>query len=198
MAILGLIFIGLLFGILLSSIAVAFVIIRSGGPLKESLFGSDPGRLPAFGGAKRELAPNPEGDKRAGILLEENRVMQRLLDQTRVEREEQIARLKASQAETEALRGQLSERDAGIQELRAALREAQQRHDELFAQLGERGEELARVRTQLKDAVVELDVTTSGASFTTQQIDLLQKERDELAILLDELRSRRQASRPTA
>ena len=198
MAILGLIFIGLLFGVLLSGIAVAFVILRSGGPLKESLFGGDPGRLPAFGNAKREPAPNPEADKRAGILLEENRVMQRLLDQTRVEREEQIARLKAAHTEAEALRGQLAERDASIQELHASLREARQRHDELFTQLGERSEELARARTQLKDAVVELDVTTSGASFTTQQIDLLKQERDELAILLDELRSRRQASRPTA
>lgn len=197
MAILGLIFIGLLFGILLSGIVVVFIVIRSGGPLKESLFG-DNGRLPAFSRAPKEPEVTPEANHRQQILIEENRVMQRLLDQSRVEREEQATSRKKAEGEIEALRGQLADRTSSLQELEEALRQARTRQEELLVELGARSEELARARLELKDAVVALEVTTSGESFTTQQIDLLQKERDELAALLDELRSRRQVSRPLA
>ena len=55
---------------------------------------------------------------------------------------------------------------------------------------------LSTVSLQLKDARTEIDVSESGSSLTTSQIGQLQRERDELAALVDQLRSRRAASQP--
>ena len=63
MAFAGLIFIGLLFGIVLSASVVAFIVIRSGGPLKESLFGDGASR-PAFTGAPVPAVASGETERR--------------------------------------------------------------------------------------------------------------------------------------
>ena len=120
MAYLGLIGIGLLFGLVLSGIGVAFIIMRSGeGPLKESLFGSD-SRAPAFPGASKPAEVAPEADKKIKTLLEELRVTQRLVDQGRVEREQFLNAAKAGKAEIDALRERVAEREAQIESLQAA------------------------------------------------------------------------------
>jgi len=197
MAFAGLIFIGLLFGVILGGSVVAFIVVRAGGPLKESLFGDD-SRKPAFKGAAAAPEATPEADTRVKALLEELRVSQKLLDQGRVEREENAKAARAAADEMAVLRRQLADRDIKVQSLEGSLREATLRVDTTLAQLSERSEELAKVSLQLKDARMELDVSESGSTVTTSQISQLQRERDELAALVEQLRPRRQVSRPFA
>jgi chromosome segregation ATPase len=197
MAFAGLIFIGLLFGVILGGSIVAFIVVRSGGPLKESLFG-DEARKPAFKGKPGPADATPEPDARQKAMAEEMKIMQKLLDQGRVEREQYDKAAKGVAQEMAGLRGQIAERDQRIQELEEAVRDARQRMDDTLAQLGDRTEELAKVSLQLKDARLELDVTNSGSTVTSSQITQLQRERDELAAIVEQLRPRRQASRPFA
>ena len=197
MAFAGLIFIGLLFGIILTAGVVGFVVVRSGGPLKESLFGGGDGKL-AIGKPPASPELTPEADKRNKALLEELRITQKLLDQGRGEREAHEKAVKASAAEMAAVRAQIADRDLRVQALEGSLREAMLRIDNLMTQLSARTEEYATVSLQLKDARMELEVTESGSSVTTSQITQLQRERDELAALVDQLQPRRATSRPFA
>jgi len=197
MAFAGFIFIGLLFGVLLSAIVVGFVVVRSGGPLKESLFGGGDLKLP-FGSPPPAPEIKIEADNRYRALVEDLRVSQKLLDQDRVLREQNAAAAKATAAEIEVLRGQVTDRDARIAGLDTSVREANARIDELLGQLSMRTEELGKVSLQLKDARTELDVSESGSTVTSAQISELQRERDELAALVDSLRPRRTAGQPFA
>jgi hypothetical protein len=197
MAFAGLIFIGLLFGVILGAGVVGFIVVRSGGPLKESLFG-DGARQHAFGGPPKGPAPTPEADNSHKALLEELRITQKLLDQGRVEREQHDRATRTAAADMATLRSQIADRDLRIQALEASLREATARIDNQLSQLSERTEELAKVSLQLKDARMELDVTESGSTVTTSQISQLQRERDDLAALVDQLRPQRPASQPFA
>lgn len=197
MAFAGLIFIGLLFGVILGASVVGFIVVRSGGPLKESLFG-DSARKHAFGSPPKGLELSLEADTRHKALLEELRITQKLLDQGRVEREQHDKAAKAATLEMATLRNQLADRDLRIQALEASLREATLRLDNLLGQLSDRTEELAKVSLQLKDARMELDVTECGSTVTISQISQLQRERDELAALVDQLRPRRPTSQPFA
>jgi hypothetical protein len=193
----GLIFIGLLFGVILGGSVVGFIVVRAGGPLKESLFG-DGARNHPFSSPPKGPELTPEADTRQKALLEELRITQKLLDQGRVEREQHDKAVQAAAEEMATLRNQFADRDQRIQVLEAALREATQRSDDLLGQLSDRTEELARVSLQLKDTRMELDVTESGSTVTTSQISQLQRERDELAALVDQLRPRRPVSQPFA
>ena len=198
MAYLGLIGIGLLFGLVLSGIAVAFIIMRSGeGPLKESLFGSD-SRAPAFPAANRPTEIAPEADKKIKTLLEELRVTQRLVDQGRVEREQFLTAAKAGKAEIDTLRERVVEREAQIESLQAHLKEATVRQEALLADLDMRSEELARLSLELRDARTELEVAESGTALTSTQMLDLQRERDELAGLIEEYRTGSHARRQQA
>jgi chromosome segregation ATPase len=188
----GLIFIGLLFGVILGGSLVAFVVVRSGGPMKESLFGNE-SRQPAFRGPTPEAAPEPDARQKA--MAEEMKIMQKLLDQGRVEREQHDKDMKAVAADMATLRRQLAERDLRIDELEADTRTTRSRMEDTLVQLSERTEELSKVSLQLKDARLELDVTESGSSFTSAQISQLQRERDELAALVEQLRPRRPQGR---
>jgi DNA repair exonuclease SbcCD ATPase subunit len=197
MAFAGLIFIGLLFGVLLSAIVVGFIVVRSGGPLKESLFGSGDAKLP-FGKAPAPPPQSIEAENRINALLEDLRVSQKLLDQDRVLREQNAKAAKATAEEIATLRNRISEREARIEVLETSLKEAGARNDDLLAQLSDRTEELAKVSLQLKDARTELDVSSSGDMVTSAQVSQLQRERDELAAIVDGMRPRAAAGRPFA
>ena len=71
MAFAGLIFIGLLFGVILGASVVGFIVVRSGGPLKESLFG-DGSRKHPFGSPPKAPELIAETDLRQKALLEES------------------------------------------------------------------------------------------------------------------------------
>ena len=196
MAYLGLIGIGLLFGLVLSGIAVAFIIMRSGGgPLKESLFGND-SRALAFPGANKPPEVAPEADKKIKTLLEELRVTQRLVDQGRVEREQFLNAAKAGKTEIDALRERIAEREAQIEGLQCEIKDPAVRQEALLADLDARTEELSRISLELRDARTEIEVAESGTTLTTTQMVDLQRERDELAGLVEEyqtsIRARRQ------
>lgn len=195
MAFAGLIFIGLLFGVLLSAIVIGFIVVRSGGPLKESLFGDGDGKL-RFGAPLPAPEQPIEASNRCKTLLEDLRISQKLLDQDRVEREQSVRAARAAAAEIDGLRNQVADRNARIGSLEAALREAGVRIDDLLGQLSDRTEDLSKVSLQLRDARTELDVANSGDTVTSSQISQLQRERDELAALVDRLRPCATASRP--
>ena len=198
MAYLGLIGIGLLFGLVLSGIGVAFIIMRSGeGPLKESLFGSD-SRAPAFPGASKPAEIAPEADRKIKTLLEELRVTQRLVDQGRVEREQFLNAAKAGKTEIDALRERVAEREAQIGSLQIQLKDAAVRQEGLLADLDMRTEELARISLELRDARTELEVAESGTTLTGTQMLDLQRERDELAGLLEQYQTGAHARRQQA
>ena len=198
MAYLGLIGIGLLFGLVLSGIGVAFILMRSGeGPLKESLFGSD-SRAPAFPGASKPAEVAPEADKKIKTLLEELRVTQRLVDQGRVEREQFLTAAKAGKAEIDALRERVAERETQIESLRLHLKDAAVRQVALLADLDGRTEELARISLELRDARTELEVAESGTALTSTQMLDLQRERDELAGLVEQYQTGAHARRQQA
>jgi len=199
MAVLGLIFIGLLFGLLLAGLAVGFVVVRSGGPVKEALFGAD-GKLPALR-VKAPAAPDAAaGDtgQRHKAMLEEMRVLQRLVDQGQVERQQYATERREAQAELDKRQQQIAERDARIDELSAALGEAGRAKDELLAQLGARTEDVARLSVEIKDLRTELAVVESGTSVTTSQVARLQEERDQLAALVAKYRAHLKSGRPAA
>jgi chromosome segregation ATPase len=200
MAFAGLIFIGLLFGVILSGIAVGFIVIRAGGPIKESLFGAE-GNRPAFGGKPQVPAPPAiESDSRVKAMQEEIKVMQRLIDQGRGEREQHQKEAKAAADSLAAARAQVAERDARIGALEAQLMTESGKAADLMMQLSDRTEQLSRVSLQLKDARLELDVSSSSSSdeVTSSQISELQRERDQLLVLVDQLKSARTASRSVA
>ncbi len=195
MAFAGLIFIGLLFGVILGASVVGFIVIRAGGPLKESLFGNEP-RKPAFGAQSSAQELSPEADKRHKALLEELRVANKLLDQDRIERTKREKAAKTAAEELAALRSQLADRAATIAGLEGALKESGRRVDDLLDQVSTRTEALATVTLELKDTRMELDINESGSTVTAEQISLLQRERDELEALVEQLRPRRVAGRP--
>ncbi|MDH5275229.1 MAG: hypothetical protein OEW88_02275 [Gammaproteobacteria bacterium] len=197
MAFAGLIFIGFLFGVLLSGIVIGFIVVRSGGPLKESLFGDAAAKMP-FGSPPPPRETSIDADNRCKALLEDLRIANKLLDQDRVLREQNARSAKEAAAEIDALRNQVADRQSQIGVLEASLREAGTRIADLVSQLSERTEELSTVRLQLKDARTQLDVSESGETVTSIQISQLQRERDELAALVDRLRPRPVAGRPFA
>ena len=123
MAFAGLIFIGLLFGVILGGSVVGFIVVRAGGPLKESLFGDGAGKHP-FSSPPKGPELTPEADTRRSALLEELRITQKLLDQGRVEREQHEKAAQVAAAEMAAMRDQIADRDQRIQDLEASLREA--------------------------------------------------------------------------
>jgi DNA repair exonuclease SbcCD ATPase subunit len=197
MAFAGLIFIGFLFGVLLSGIVIGFIVVRSGGPLKESLFGDAAGKMP-FGSPPPARPAAIDADNRCKALLEDLRVANKLLDQDRVLREQNARAAKDAAAEIDVLRNQVAERQSQIGLLETSLREAGTRIDDLMSQLSDRTEELSTVSLELKDARTQLDVSESGETVTSIQISQLQRERDELAALVDRLRPRPVAGRPFA
>jgi hypothetical protein len=197
MAFAGLIFIGLLFGILLSAIVVGFIVVRSGGPLKESLFGDAAGKMP-FGSPPPVPELTIEADKRCKTLLEDLGIARKLLDQDRIQREQDAAAATAAAAEIDALRHQVADRDAQIVGLEMSMSQAGTRIDELQGHLSNRTEELSKVSLLLRDARIELDVSESGETVTTVQIRQLQRERDEQAAMVERLRPRPAVSRPFA
>jgi len=197
MAVAGFIFIGLLFGILLSAIVIGFIVVRSGGPLKESLFGNAADKLP-FGSPPPVRDISIDAENRCRALTEDLRVAQRLLDQDRVLREQNATAARESAAEIAGLKDLVAERQSKIEALEAALREAASRVDDLMSQLSQRTDELSKVSLQLRDALTEIDVSETGESVTALQIRQLQRERDELAAQVERLRPRPTAGLPFA
>jgi cell division protein FtsB len=197
MAFAGLIFIGLLFGILLSAIVIGFIVVRSGGPLKESLFGDAAGKMP-FGSPPPVREPAIDAENRCKSLQEDLRIAQKLLDEDRVRRELSTRAAKEAATEIDTLRNQVAHREAQIGVLEASLRESGARIEDLMTQVSDRTEELSKVSLQLRDARTELDMSESGETVTTIQISQLQRERDELAALVERLRPRPVAGRPFA
>ena len=121
-------------------------------------------------------------ETRIRALQEEVRVMQRLMDKERVERETQAAEMRKAQDEIVALRAAVSERDERMVSLDAALRDETAKTGKLREELAERSALLARSQQDNKDLETELSVAQSGAglSAVSDEIARLRAERDAL------------------
>jgi chromosome segregation ATPase len=105
-------------------------------------------------------------------LQDENRLMQRLMQQARDEQGEIDARHKATVAELEAMCAVVSERERKIIELDEEARTERARALKLQDSLAQRGSELADARREVKDLQTELSVLQSDAgtkAFTLPQ-----------------------------
>ena len=81
---------------------------------------------------------------------------------------------------------------------RPQLKDAAVRQEALLADLDGRTEELSRISLELRDARTELEVAESGTTLTSTQMVDLQRERDELAGLLEEYQTGAHARRQQA
>lgn len=202
MAALGFLLIGLLFGSALAAVLAAFLVLLAAPATRARLrAGQMPWRdllgLPTHPPPDRRPGPDP----RLQLLQQELKVTQRLVDQSRVDREVHQAEARRLQAEIDALRTGLAERD---QQHRATCRSLDlelERVRELEAAAAARADELARANSERKDLRTELDVLQSGGDFTAAELQRLQAERDALALRVGRLETalaRVQASRAPA
>jgi chromosome segregation ATPase len=186
--------VGLLFGIALTLTLGFFAVLSTTGPFDENLravAAAIRGRL--TGGHRKGQATAPtrsvEQDAKVRALQEEVRVMQRLMDKERVERQVHKDELQSATAEVAALRTRITERDERLAGLEATIQEKIGEAGKLRDELAERCAELASARQQVKDLETEINVMQSGAglSAVSDEIARLRAERDELTARLARL-----------
>ncbi len=184
--------VGLLFGVALTVTVALFGILSMDGRFRENLVAAaSECRNRLTGRHRRGQASAPsrgiESDTRLRALQEEVRVMQRLMEQARVEREAQAEESRRAGAEVAALRGLLTEREAQVSARDAALAETTAAVITAREQLADRSAELARSRREAKDLETELGIVQSGTGLGafSEEIARLTRERDELRARLD-------------
>jgi chromosome segregation ATPase len=187
--------VGLLFGVALTLTVGFFAVLSMGGQFGDNLRQAAAEiRARITGTHRKGQAPSPgrpaEQDARMRALQEEVRVMQRLMDKERVEREGQKEENRNSLAEITSLRARLAEREEQVVALEAASAEQMAAASKMRDELGERSAELARAKQQVKDLETEINVVQSGAglSAVSDEIARLRAERDELAGQLQRLK----------
>jgi hypothetical protein len=188
--------IGLLFGVALTLTVAAFGVLSMDGRFAENLSAAAraaqarlTGRHRTAAAATAAVARSPETEARIRGLQEEVKVMQRLLDQARVEREQNAATDLRTAEETAALRALVAERDEKIGALQEAARLESANAMRWREELARQAEELATARRELRDLETELSVAQSGAGYSSisGEIARLTQERDELAARLERL-----------
>jgi peptidoglycan hydrolase CwlO-like protein len=169
--------IGMLFGVMLSVTLALFCILSMGGNFVENAKAALTEARQWLTGKRRQAgasgtAPGAPPDGRLRALQDENRLMQRLMQQARDEQGEIDARHKAAVAELEAMCAVVSERERKIIELDEQARTERARALKLQDSLAQRGSELADARREVKDLQTELSVLQSDAgtkAFTLPQ-----------------------------
>jgi chromosome segregation ATPase len=187
--------VGLLFGVALTLTVGFFAVLSMGGQFGDNLRQAAAEIKARITGTHRKAqAPGPgrpvEQDARMRALQEEVRVMQRLMDKERVEREGQKEEIRNSLAEVSSLRARVAEREERVVALEAASGEQMTAASKLRDELAERSAELARAKQQVKDLETEINVVQSGAGLSaiSDEIARLRAERDELAARLQHLK----------
>lgn len=186
--------IGLLFGVALTVTVAVFAVLAMDGGFSDNL------RLAArelqgrLTGRHRPAAPvvaarNPEADTRIRGLQEEIKVMQRLLEQGRAEREQAAEAARRAAEEIGALRAAVGERDEKAGAIQEAARAQAAEAGRLREELGRASAELATARRELRDLQTELSVAQSGAGYSSISVEIarLTQERDALAARLERL-----------
>jgi chromosome segregation ATPase len=190
----AMIIVGLLFGVALTVTLGIFAVLSMGGPFGENLrMAAAAIKAKLMGGPRAAGATSPtrsaEHDAKTRSLQEELRIMQRLMDKERVEREAQKEEIRSRTDEVSSLRGRIAERDERLAALQVTLEKQQSETVRVRDELAERSAELARARQQAKDFETELNVVQSGAglSAVSDEIQRLRAQRDELEARLQRL-----------
>jgi chromosome segregation ATPase len=186
--------IGLLFGIALTVTVAVFAVLSMDGAFADNLRLAARAAQARLTGRHRPSAPvvasrSPEADSRIRGLQEEVKVMQRLLEQGRVEREQAAATAGRSAEEKAALHAAIAERDEKIVLLQETVRSESAQSARWREELAQRAAELAAARRELRDLETELSVAQSGAGYgaVSGEIERLTQERDELAVRVERL-----------
>lgn len=147
--------------------------------------------LPRLLAGGRERAPSrrlEDSEHRIRALEADLRIAQRGLAEAKTAGE-------GSTTETESLRQRVSEIEEKAGKTEARLRESQAllQHEcrktaELRQELCDRAEEMARTHVQLRDVENELGVAKVGSDVVIDQIASLERERDDLTTIVEELR----------
>lgn len=116
------------------------------------------------------------------------RVAQRTVEQAKAERESLNAGLGESATEVEALRAKVAAHDEVVRKLRAEVQHECAKTARLRQELADRAEEMVRTSVQLRDVQNELGVSQVGSDVVIEQINSLERERDDLNTMVEALR----------
>ncbi len=116
------------------------------------------------------------------------RVAQRTADDAVNERQALRAELDSTTAELMALRDESTRHHDLVHKLTAEMQHECRKTAQLRKELADRAEEMVRTHVQLRDVKTELDVTQVGSDVIIDQIERLNRERDDLNTLVETLR----------
>lgn len=168
MATLGLLFIGLLFGLFLSLVVAAFLLLNLDPRLRDDLLARRrsvldlvrprqvPGRSPTG------PSHHPGLDQKIRSLQEEVRISQKLLEGSREAAETKRREAESLAAEVAGLRQQVAAGDTARQALATELESRQEACRTLEAQLAAAREQMARREREARDLAIELDLARAG------------------------------------
>jgi chromosome segregation ATPase len=180
--------IGILLGIALSALMALFGILSLEGSFGTNLRDAGSEARRRITGQRVSGLTGRDGSRdgagaelRARALQEEIRVMQRLLDQARCEREAQGERMKSAAEEVASLRTALEKLASDCEAMEAELRAARAERDSLRDEVTMRMAELEKTRRELRDLETELSL---GGVDASAEVEQLRRERDALAARL--------------
>jgi chromosome segregation ATPase len=185
---------GLLFGIAFSVTLALFGIMSMDGHFKANVINAAAEiRRRITGRHRKARSTGPvrdiEGEAKLRALQEEVRVMQRLMDKSRVDRESQVDEMRRAKEEIVTLRAAVTERDERLLSVEATLHNETGKTGKLRDEFADQAALLAKSRREIKDLETELSVVQSGAglSAVSDEIARLSAERDELTARLERM-----------
>ncbi len=191
---LAMLIVGLLFGIALCLTIAVFAVLSIGGHFPENLKAAAVelrARLTSRNRKPRSSAParTVETEARMRALQEEIRVMQRLMDQARVDREMHASEMQKATEEISALRIVADDRGERLAAVEKLLSEETVKTGKLRDELADVSAQFARSRQEIKDLETELSLAQSGAGMSaiSDEIARLSAERDELSARLERM-----------
>ena len=169
-------------GTLLSSVLIAAAAVAgfAFGALLSRLLGSV-GNRPIGKGAD-------DLHHRVRALEADLRVAQRTTDLAKTEREALTAERSHTTVELAALREKTARQEEQMRKLRTEIQHECAKTAGLRHELADRAEEMVRTHVQLRDIKTELDVTQVGSDVVIDQITSLERERDDLNVIVEALR----------
>jgi chromosome segregation ATPase len=194
--VLAMLLLGFLCGVALSVTLALFAILSMDGRFTENLACAlAECRAWLTGGRRRQTpqgpARSPETDARVRGLQEEVKVMQRLIEQGRGERQAHVDAAAKVAEEVAGLRAAAGKRDEERAALEKELHERTAQVEKLREELAARAAELARSEREARDLQTELSVAASGAGLgiDPDEVARLRRERDALAARVRQLQA---------
>ena len=176
-------------GTLLSNvlIAAAALVGFAAGALLSRLLGSTANR--PIGKRADDLHHNVRA------LEADLRVAQRKADLARTDREALTAERDQTAVELAALKDKTARQEELMRKLKAEIQHECAKTAGLRLELADRAEEMVRTHVQLRDVKNELGVSQVGSDVVIDEITRLERERDDLNVIVEALR-REMAAKP--